>query len=185
MIDSIATRILEEDHRVILKVITRMAAVADDLDRGKAVEPAVLQQFLEFFRVFVEQAHYQKEESALFAALEKIGVPTSQPLVMLRNEHKTGRELLTELAHSVSVYISAGGAGRESLAKALHRIGVFYPRQIWTEDYWLLPVANKWLSSREREALAEEFYRIETEISPDLHRRFEQIADKSDCAVRA
>ncbi len=145
MIGMMATWMLEEEHHVILKVLTRMAMVADDLDRGKAVEPAILQEFLEFFRVFVEQAHYEKEEAALFAVLKKNGVPASeQPLAVLRKEHATGRGLSAKLAHSVSVYLSAGGAGRESLAKALHRIAVFYARQMWSEDYCVIGEKDHW-----------------------------------------
>lgn len=83
------------------------------------MEPAVLEEFLEFFRVFVEQAHYEKEESALFAALKKNGVPASEQLLaVLRNEHMKGRGLLTELAHSVSVYMSAKWCGQRSTRKS-------------------------------------------------------------------
>lgn len=183
MNDTIATRILEEDHRVILKVITRMATTADGLDRGKAVEPAVLQEFLEFFQVFVEQAHYEKEESALLAALKKSGAPGSeQSLAMLRDEHNKGRGLRAELAHSVSAYVSPGGAGSKPLAKALRRMAVFYMSHMQTEDYWLLPVADKWLSSKEQEALADQFRRIEAGIGSDLHLHFEKMAQELDCA---
>lgn len=57
---------------------------------------------------------------------------------------------------------------------------------MWTEDYWLLPVANKWLSSTEQEALANEFYRIEAAIAPDVHLYFGQMAEELDCvAARA
>lgn len=186
MIDMMATWMLKEEHHVILKVLTRMAVVADDLDRGKAVEPTALREFLEFFRVFVEQAHYQKEESALIAALEKNGVPThGQPLVMLHNEHMKGRGLLTELATSVSAYLSTGGVSKESLASGLRRVAAFYASHMWTEDYWLLPVVNNWLSSTEQEALAKEFRRIEAEIGPNFHRRFEKMAEELDCAVRS
>lgn len=41
VIDTTATWMLEEDHRVILEVIIRMATAADDLERGKGVEPIV------------------------------------------------------------------------------------------------------------------------------------------------
>lgn len=186
MIEAMATWMLKEEHQVIMKVLTRMAVVADGLDCGKTAEPAVLQEFLEFFRVFVEEAHYQKEESALVAALEKNGVPThGEPLTMLHNEHMKGKGLLTELVNSVSAYLSTGGAGKESLASGLRRVAAFYASHMWTEDYWLLPVVNNWLSSTEQESLAKEFRRIESEIDPDFHRRFEQMAEQLDCADRS
>ena len=185
MIDTIATWMLEEDHRVILKVITRMATAADDLDHGKSMEPIVLQQFLEFFRVFVEQAHHGKEESVLFGVLEKKGVPANGcPLDMLRNEHRKGRGLVTELANSVSAYLSTGGAGRESLSRGLHRVSAFYASHMWTEDYLLLPMTNKCLSPEDQNSLAEQFRGIEAEIGPDVHMHFEQMAEELDCAVR-
>lgn len=179
IVGTLATSALEQDHRMILQVITRMANAADELDHGKQIEPAILQEFLEFFRVFVKQAHHKKEELILFVALEKKGVPANGcPLATLRSDHVKSQVFLRDLADCASAYLKTGGAAASALARALRHIAAFYAGHIWTENYVLLPMANKCLSSDEQDALCEEFTRVDSETSRDFYPHFEKMAEE-------
>ena len=179
ILDTMATSALEQDHRMILQVVTRMATIADQLDLGKKIEPAILQEFLEFFRVFVEQAHHKKEELILFAALEKKGVPANGcPLATLRSDHVKGQVFLRDLADCASAYLRTGGAAASAVARALRHIAAFYAGHIWTENYVLLPMANKCLSSRDQDTLCEEFAKVDSEIRSDFHLHFGSMTEE-------
>ena len=71
-----ATEALEREHQVIQKAVAVMARVADQLELKHAVEADLLQDLVQFMRVFDDQCHHGKEETYLFPLLESRGVPT-------------------------------------------------------------------------------------------------------------
>jgi len=71
------TEILE-DH-FIQKVVGAAAVLLETLEAGNEVEGKTLQEIVEFMRTFADKCHHGKEETHLFPALEKKGVPISEP----------------------------------------------------------------------------------------------------------
>ena len=171
------TDALEHEHRIIQQVVGAMAALADDVEKGKAAPAEVLQDLLEFLRTFADRCHHGKEEICLFPLLERKGVPPRGcPLGALKMEHETGRALVAQLAKASDAYFSGDPVGKSSLVPLLRNLVELYSAHIWKEDYLLLPMTKKVLSPTEQEALAEEFRRVEADIERDVHQGFEQLA---------
>ena len=64
--------------------------------------------------------HHGKEETHLFPALERKGVPMRGcPLGALLAEHQKGRTLVKELSQATADYARSGSAARNSLIKSL------------------------------------------------------------------
>lgn len=171
------TKILEEEHHFIQKVVGAIAILVETLEAGKEVEGKTLQEIVEFMRIFADKCHHGKEEAHLFPALERKGVPMRGcPLGALISEHQKGRGLVTDLAEATETYIKGSPLAKESLVKSLHALTDLYPNHIWKEEYLAFPMADKILSSEEKRDLFEKFEMVEKEIGRDLHQRFEQFA---------
>jgi len=171
------TKVLEEDHHFIQKVVGAMAVLAETLEAGKEVEKKTLHDIVEFMRIFADKCHHGKEETHLFPALEKKGVPMRGcPLGILIAEHQKSRDFVKQLAEATDSYANGNASAREALLKSLHGLTDLYPNHIWKEEYLAFPMADKILSSEEQRDLSEKFEMVEKEIGLDVHQRFEQFA---------
>ena len=138
-----STGTLEQEHRIVQQVVAGMAMLADELEESKPVKPQLLQEIVEFLRVFVDQCHHAKEDKYLFPLLEQRGVPAGGcPLGALKHEHENGRLLVKQLAGAVEAYANSGGTIKNSLIPALRGLVELYPNHIWKEDYLLFPLAG-------------------------------------------
>lgn len=173
------TAMLEEEHRVIERVVAAAAVLAEALEMGKEVEAETPRNLVEFMRTFADKCHHGKEETHLFPVLEKKGVPLSGcPLGALVYEHQRGRALVTELAEAAEAYSTASASAWEPLARALRGIVDLYPGHIWKEDYLLFPMTNKILNLEEREDLRQRFETVEEDIGRDVHHRLTELANR-------
>jgi hemerythrin-like domain-containing protein len=173
------TKILEEEHHFIQKVVGAMAVLAETLEAGKEVEVKTLHEIVDFMRTFADKCHHGKEETHLFPALEKKGVPMRGcPLGILIAEHEKGRSLVSELAKAAEAHTTEIPLARESLVKSLRALTDLYPNHIWKEEYLAFPMADKILSAEEQDDLYEKFELVEKEIGLDVHQRFEQFAER-------
>jgi hemerythrin-like domain-containing protein len=148
------TKILEEEHHFIQKVVGGNRRPSGDTgggQGGKEVEGKTLQDIVEFMRIFADKCHHGKEETHLFPALERKGVPMRGcSLGALILEHQKGRGLVTNLAEATEAYITGRPLAKESLVKCLHVLTDLYPNHIWKEEYLVFPMADKILSLEEK-----------------------------------
>ena len=62
------TQMLEDEHRIIAKVVGAATVLADRLEAGQPVDLDTLQGVVEFMRTFADKCHHGKEEELLFPA---------------------------------------------------------------------------------------------------------------------
>ena len=173
-----ATEALEREHQVIQKAVAVMARVADQLELKHAVEADLLQDLVQFMRVFGDQCHHGKEETYLFPLLERRGVPaTGCPLSALKGEHVKGRQLMDDLASAAAAYIADEESGRLGLIQVLQSLITLYPAHIWKEDYLLFPMATKVLSAEDDELLLQQFAVAESGLGSHAHSSYEALAE--------
>lgn len=94
------TRVLRDEHRLILRVIDGLESI---LDEGPAAAASdTLAEYVTFFRLFTDACHHGKEEDLLFGALAERGFTTdSGPLGALLEEHRQGRALVGRMTNAV------------------------------------------------------------------------------------
>jgi len=173
------TDILEEEHKIIQKVIAAMAVGVEVLETGKDVKADTIRNIVEFMRTFGDKCHHGKEEVHLFPLLGQRGVPMHGcPLAVLIHEHEMGRALVKELASAGDAYEKKDSSAKEALIKSLKGLVKLYPDHIWKEDYLLFPMTNKVLSEEDQKDLYEKFEEVEMSIGKDTHERLEKIAEK-------
>jgi len=170
---------LEEEHRVILRMVKVLTAMHKRLESGGDVDPAILTEVVDFFRVFADKGHHAKEEDVLFPTLERNGVsPQGCPIGTLKNEHKQGRALMTALNDAIGKYSNGDSKAKHAISATIKGAIDLYPDHIWREDYLLFPMTEKVLPKPELENLTKNFNEVKTKFGPDFHNRYEQIVEK-------
>src|SRR3972149_9067192 len=102
-----STENLQQEHRVIERVLHSLETAAKKLEEGKSVSPDTFDKFVDFIRNFADSCHHGKEEENLFPVLEKFGVPKEGPIGVMLLEHDQGRSFVKGLSEAVGKY--AGG----------------------------------------------------------------------------
>ncbi|MDD5218646.1 MAG: hemerythrin domain-containing protein [Candidatus Omnitrophica bacterium] len=173
------TDILEEEHKIIQKVVAAMAVGVEVLETGKDVKADTVRNIVEFMRTFGDKCHHGKEEVYLFPLLGHRGVPMHGcPLAVLIHEHEMGRVLVKELASAGEAYGKKATSAKAALIQSLKGLIKLYPDHIWKENYLLFPMTNKVLSEEDQKDLYEKFEEVERSIGEDTHERFEKMAEK-------
>ena len=170
---------LEEEHKVILRMVKVLNAMHKRLESGGHVDTAALTEVLDFFREFADKSHHAKEESVLFPTLEKHGVRSQGcPIGTLTGEHKQGRALMTALNDSIDKYAKGVPTAKTTICATIKAAIDLYTDHIWREDYLLFPMTEKVLLKPELDALTTSFNEVETKFGSDFHNRYEQIVEK-------
>lgn len=155
-----ATETLEHEHRVIEQVASACGVCAEVLRGGTKVSADVLESIVNFFRQYGDRYHREAEE-ALLSLLHEKGVPAAAcPIVVINYENQKRQTLVEQLTSAVKAYIESGGAVRETLVSTLQALAEFFPDHIWKEEYLLLPMAEKVLSTEEKHLLADSLHLI-------------------------
>ena len=175
------TDILEEEHRVIEKIIHAMTALIKNLEMDNAVALDDLHNIAEFMGVFGDTCHHGKEEKELFPLLIQKGVPAQGcPIAILTHEHEMGRQLVKGLRDATVAYEKKDASAKAQLVEQLTGLTNLYPDHIWKEEYLLFPMANKILNDSEQRELQATFEMVGKEIGRDTHAKYEQLAKETD-----
>jgi hemerythrin-like domain-containing protein len=168
---------LEGEHRAIQKMVAGMSVLAGQLEGGEPVDVALLESIVVFLRSCADSCHHCNEETFLFPALIRRGVPSHGcPIGGLTVEHQKGRVMVGELANAIRGYAVAEPPARENLAKNLRALVAFYLSHIWKEDYLLFPLAGKILTPEDQQELMDKFETVEDELWLEIHERFTKLA---------
>jgi hemerythrin-like domain-containing protein len=169
---------LTHEHEHILKVVSALKVLGEQVVRNNAVDVELLRGAGRFLREFADVCHHGKEEAVLFPAMERSGVPESGcPLGALRSEHKKGRKLVSSFHDSVEAYAADRGVAREKLVADIAAICRFYPEHIWKEDDMVFPMVDRLFEPEDLEQLRVDFDKAEEELGEN-HDWFVTFADQ-------
>ena len=169
---------LMHEHEHILKVVSALKVLGEQIERDEPVDIELLHGAGRFLREFADVRHHGKEEAVLFPAMERSGVPESGcPLGALRSEHKKGRKLVSSFRDSVEAYAGNRGEAREKLVADIAAICQFYPDHIWKEDDMVFPMVDRLFEPGDLEQLRADFDKAEEELGKN-HDWFVAFADQ-------
>ena len=149
------TDILREEHRVILRALDALEAAAARLAAGRPLPEGWWPEIIAWLRGFADRTHHAKEESSLFPAMVKAGVPSAGgPIGVMLEEHERGRAL-----------VRAMEAGEPAARAAKAREFVALLREhIDKENGVLFPLADAVLDESAQRALQREFEAVAAEL---------------------
>ena len=132
--------LLMSEHRVIQSVLDALVAQGTAVNRGGAVDPTRLRDFVAFLRGYADAIHHGKEESILFAVLRQDSTPVPAAALISANcrDHETARLLTSDLgAHARRTSWTA--RDRDDLVRVVNEYASLLRRHIADEDQRLFP----------------------------------------------
>jgi hemerythrin-like domain-containing protein len=162
-----ATRILRDEHEVILDVLEGLEKLAQDALEQRALDFHDAADALEFLATFADRCHHAKEERALFPMLERKGLPRSfGPLAVMLSEHDEGRAKLAAMRAALAARAPERfGAHARAYVELLRD-------HISKEDQILFPMADGLLGENEQREVLEAFGSIEEgDLGAGTHER--------------
>ncbi len=171
------------DHRVIERVLD---ALEERIVAGEGGEIPLefVEEALDFFAEFADNHHHFKEESALFPALERRGVPKEGgPIGMMLYEHDMGRAALKGIRDNLPRAKEGSGEAVEAIRRHAADYVNLLRNHIWKEDNVLFRMAMAHLSDEDLKELESEFHNPDNpRVNPELREKYQSFARRLDQA---
>ncbi|MFZ5366113.1 MAG: hemerythrin domain-containing protein [Patescibacteria group bacterium] len=179
-----ATKMLQDEHRVIERFLHVLAKLADRAEKGR-IEEEKFSQVLDFIQTFADRCHHGKEEDVLYPLLEKKGIPkVGGPIGMMLFEHEEGRGYVAGLTKAIEGYRSGKNTKEEIIENARGYIGIL-ENHIPKEDNILYPMGEQVLSPQDDSNLISEFEKIEKErIVPGKHEEYHRLIERLEKEIK-
>jgi hemerythrin-like domain-containing protein len=167
---------LKHEHRVIERALRALDGVCTRLEWGQHVPAEVLLQLVDFINTFADRYHHGKEETYLFPALQKEGIPRDGALASLEHEHQIESNLAAEMRLATEEYRSVDPAARQRFIDAARRYTNHLLGHIEREDSILFMLADEILDEDDKASLREGFKRAEAELGAGASEKYDRIA---------
>ena len=175
----LASDVLRLEHEAILRMLHAMDAAADRLVDGRAPDPEILEDIVEFFATFADRCHHAKEEGVLFPRLEARGIPRDGgPVGVMLMEHDIGRRHVAALREAAAAHRAGRLVAVELWRSAAADYGALLRDHIDKENEVLFPMAEEVLGPDESEAVAEAFERVEHALGEGVHVRMHALMER-------
>ncbi len=166
--------LLMEDHQVIDQAI---AAVERALGAPGDPSRDLVARMVEFFSVYVDRCHSEKEEQHLFPLLEKLGVPRQGgPLAVMLEEHTRSRELLHRCRSLGQAYAGGNRAVLGDLRASFAEYAELVKGHFWKENDVLYPMGKRLMSAEDGARVVAGIEAVEASLGPDTRDRYYRLA---------
>lgn len=174
------TEILNQEHRVIERVLDCLEKMAEDAEREQRIDADAATQAIDFFRHFADGCHHAKEENQLFPAMERKGFdPHSGPVGVMLYEHTVGRAMVRGMEHEVGRQARGAPDAPARFASYARRFLDLLRQHIEKEDHCLFAMADQAFSEQDQAELLARFEEAEREvIGEDTKARYVALADR-------
>lgn len=179
------TRVLMEEHQLILRMITLLEHNSTRMEHGNFSEWKFFADALDFIRTFADRYHHAKEEDVLFLALEENGMPAQRsPIEAMHIEHEQGRAHVRAMDGALQ-QIEAGITEQvPALAQHARAYAELLREHIEKEDTILYPLAERVLPEHLRPAIVAGYMRAHTH-APEVAQKYRILVEHYEAAHSA
>ena len=181
-----ATDILQEEHRVIERVIASLETGANRLEQGESITPDFFIDAAQFIKGFADGCHHRKEEGVLFKAMIANGMSDQNgPVAVMLAEHEQGR-IYTRGMREAAEQLRAGDAtARLRVIQNARGYASLLRQHITKEDGILFPLANRVIPLPAQDAVMDGFEHVEHEETGEgVHEKYLALAGRLEGELR-
>ena len=173
--------LLMKDHETTERVF---AAAEKAFAAPGGPSPGLVANLRAYLVEYVDRCHNQKEERAVFPALEAAGVPTQGgPVAVMLMEHRRASELVEEIDRSAKAFGGGDRAALAPLAEAFQAYAALCKDHFWKENDILYPLATRVLPQPVRDGIVAQIEAVEAERGADTRARYYALAEEIVGAV--
>ena len=174
-----ATKILMEEHEIILQVLDTLELELAKIKTGKS-KPSFFLDAADFIKGFADGCHHAKEEGVLFKYMEEAGIPAENgPIAVMLSDHEQGR-LFTRHMREAALKWQAGD--QSAVAGVLENANGYIQLlrgHIFKENNILFPMADRAIDPGKYAALDDAFEHVEhVETGAGVHEKYLALAEK-------
>ena len=160
------------EHRLIERMLAVLEDVVAGIEFRKEVDPVLVDEAVDFIRVYADRTHHGKEEDILFRDLKNKAMSAEDERIMneLIDEHVFGRRTTQALVDANTRYRNGDASALPDIADKLRILIDFYPRHIEKEDKVFFPASRTYLTDAEDQAMLAEFYEFDRNM---IHEKYE------------
>ena len=149
-----ALRIIGDEHRGLAAVLHGMLYLVHEIrDRRGKPNFELLGAMIYYIDAFPERFHHPKEDEYLFRLL-RLRYPEAAPLLdRLETEHRAGAEKIRTLEQGLARYQQGGDREFSNFLAAVEAYAAFHWDHMRTEEKEVFPLAEKYLSVGDWEAI--------------------------------
>ena len=149
-----AIRIIVNEHRALAAVLHGMLYLVHEIrDHDDKPDFNLLGAMIYYIDSFPERFHHPKEDQYLYRLL-RMRHPEAEPLLdRLKTEHRLGAEKIRMLEQALTRYQQGGRAEFSSFLAAVESYAAFHWEHMRAEEQEALPMAEKYLSVADWEAI--------------------------------
>ena len=153
---------MRDEHRSIKEMLAVLETFCERSENGEDADPEDGASMVEFFRVYADKFHHEKEERLIFPLLEKLGVPMAGgPLEIMLEDHEQGRAYMRGMSEALERLQTGEAEATGSFTQCARNYIRLLREHIKTEDDAIFDMAEMRLSAAQLEQLAAEFATVE------------------------
>lgn len=168
---------LLREHRLLLRLVNRMEMELDTIRDGGTPDLDFLDTAIDFADIYMEESHHAKEETILFAALNRkdIAVDHQHMIDGFLAQHRASRDLAARLGALHDNARMAQPGALADLIRELKSAAAFYRQHIAREETYFFPAAARYLAMGEQESMLLDFQEFDRDF---LHKKYEKLLDR-------
>jgi branched-chain amino acid transport system ATP-binding protein len=149
-----AIRIIVNEHRALAAVLHGMLYLVHEIrDHDDKPDFNLFGAMIYYIDSFPEKFHHPKEDQYLFRLL-RVRHPEAAPLLdRLETEHRVGAEKIRTLEQTLARYQQGGKAEFSNFLTAVESYAAFHWEHMRAEEEEAMPLAEKYLSAADWEAV--------------------------------
>jgi hemerythrin-like domain-containing protein len=152
------TELLEKDHQIILRAVDVLEQMADEVKKGRSVDPRDIESIVRFLKEFEDEHHQTKEESALFPILAGCSTSQRAKLGQMLFEHDQERSLVEGLEEALKTKHG------EDFVHFAQRLITLLRSHIKKEEFALFGLIEITLSDEQDSAVVAEFSKFDEQL---------------------
>ena len=156
--------LLSQDHKVILRSLDILENIAARVQKGEKTNRDDVQSILDFLRVFEDEYHQTKEETALFPELMRCAESEQTNLRQMLFEHDQERSLVDGLEEALKTNQAT------DFVLYAYRLSTILRGHIYKEDHLLFSIIETSISKEQDERIVAEFEAFDRSLGIDKKR---------------
>jgi hemerythrin-like domain-containing protein/rubredoxin len=165
------------EHRLIEKILPIVENEIKKIDKTLTEDPKVIEESVDFFRVYADKTHHGKEEDILFRELEKKDLEPEHQRIMdqLIQDHEEAREKVSKLEESSKKWTDGDIDSLKTVRQMLQDLADLYPRHIEMEDKQFFHQSMVYFSNEELEKMVQEFNEFDNRM---IHWKYQKVIER-------
>jgi hemerythrin-like domain-containing protein len=168
------------EHRLIERMVAVLDRQRAAIAGGSPPDNELLDAATDFMRMYADRCHHGKEEELLFAKLQTKSMSPDMVAAMDRliADHVRSRELVGRVRELNERSKNGDRTVGNELTAVLGEIAKLYPDHIAREDKEFFPLAMRYLSKEESEAMLRQFADFDQKLIHEKYRAVVEGAEK-------